>query len=94
MEKVDRMKASQIEWSEHEAAERGWFAYSQGVTGEVLPEQDGGWFWMVRPTGEVSEYPELYDSGIVPKRPSVAKMKAAASMIRAMRSYGPPRKEW
>jgi len=83
------MKISEIEWmpseTDQSVGEEGLFAFVNGIEASVDRQEDGAWFWAVRPTGSRSESPELFDAGIACK--SVAKRKAASALKRADRAY-------
>lgn len=53
------------------------------------PESDSPdkWWWMVKPTGRRSEFPEVYDCGLVDTEES-ARLAAEASLIKADAAYG------
>ena len=58
--------AEQITWGDSEWATGGFAAYFKGYDADVFQDQvanDGLWVWTVRASAEVSEWPELQDTG-------------------------------
>lgn len=81
------MNAEQVEWLDSEWADGGFAAYVDGVEANVSPSESGdGWFWSVKATSAVSEWPEVWNCG-VEQWPSVAKRKAASSLMKARKAY-------
>jgi hypothetical protein len=75
---------SQAEWSDDPQTEAAWL---DGIEGAVEWEPETKrWAWWVRPTGDRSEWPELFDSGSRPAK-QTARLAAEGAMRKADSRY-------
>jgi len=63
-----------------------WMTYHAGFEASVNLNPEGEWWWMVRPTGERSETPELYDAGSN-RTAHAAKVAAEKAVRQADKEY-------
>ena len=78
-----------LDWMESEWADEGSWAWLKGYVADVWKVDDDLWFWTVKATEAVSEWPELQDSG--QNKTAGAAKNAAAKALRWAAKGAPDR---